>query len=421
MKDRQELVGPSSEADVGVAAQGSASGFDADRAFLLECRLEQLRSSLHEARAEADRARTRLAEAAAREADHARRQSFLHEELAAAREEVAALHGRLEHSEALRAELEGQLFESGAGDDAGELIRLRHEVQTERQRAVVNERAVAHLRARVDELVATRETLLTRVAEWQRVVRQGDPDAVDLAEFIAALRGDILELEHRSVVGERREAELREQLGRASANAAEGSRPASTPRLRRERPESGTAVERDDVPRAAAPDPDEEGTEHHAPAPEGGRTDELAAALAAADSPEIQIALLLRLGRSGDDAAFYAIRRWASATEPRVRAAAYEALGRLLEHDPARLEPHVRSGLADSDPRVRRRVILAAASARGLALRPHLEPLRGDPDPKVRRLVHEVLRGASTAASGPDEGASSPGLASVRVTSGAAS
>jgi hypothetical protein len=36
--------------------------------------------------------------------------------------------------------------------------------------------------------------------------------------------------------------------------------------------------------------------------------------------------------------------------------------------------------------------VLAAAAARGLALRPLLEPLTGDPDPQVRRIVHRILR-----------------------------
>jgi hypothetical protein len=111
------------------------------------------------------------------------------------------------------------------------------------------------------------------------------------------------------------------------------------------------------------------------------------------------VALLLRLGRrggggDGGDDAFYAVRPWATAEDPNVRAAAYQSLGRLLERDPARLEPHIRWGIADANPHVRRRVVLAAAAARGLALRPLLEPLSGDPDPQVRRIVHRILRTA---------------------------
>jgi hypothetical protein len=334
---------------------GGGSG-GSDRTLLLECRLEQLRGALDEARAEADQARIRLAEAAAREAGETQRLSVLQDELARARAEVAALHRRLEHSEALRAKLQGHFFESDGRDDAQELVRLRREVAAAHERIAASEQTASQLRARVDELVASRETLLTRVVEWQRAVRHGDTEAVDLAEFIGSLRRAVLDLERDNALGERREAALREQLEQAI------------------------------VP----PPP---------PEPPKPPADELVAALAAAKHPQDQVELLLRLGRragggGGGDDAFYAVRPWATAEDPNVRAAAYQALGRLLERDPARFEPHIRWGIADSNPHVRRRVVLAAAAARGLALRPLLEPLSGDPDPQVRRIVHRILRAA---------------------------
>jgi hypothetical protein len=406
----------------GDGAPGSALPPDPDRIFLLECRLEQLHAALDDARAEADRARARLAEAAAREAEHARRHAFLTEEMSRAREETVGLHRRLEHSEALRAELEGHLFEAGAHGDVDELVRLRKEVLAERQRAAVNERTLAYLRARVEELVASRETLHTRVAEWQRLVRHGDHDAIDLAEFIAALRRDILELEHRNQMGERREAGLREQLERTDEVASvTAARAAGAPVLE---PASFAAPEAVIEPApAAAPEAVPEAPTvaggAAAPAPDAvpstpeasgrSRADDLVAALAAAEDPEVQAELLLRLGRSGEVEASWAIRPWATAKEYRVRAAAYEALGRLLERDPTRLEPHVRWGLADGDPRVRRRVVLAAATARGLELRALLDPLRGDPDAQVRRVVHEVLRRAPPAGAEAATAVPSPG------------
>ena len=331
---------------------GSAAPSGSDRALLLECRLEQLRGALDEARAEADLARVRLAEAGAREAGETQRLSLLQNELAQAREEVAVLHRRLEHSEALRAKLQGHLFESEPRDDAQELLRLRREVAAARERIAGSEQTASQLRARVDELVASRETLLTRVVEWQRAVRHGDTEAVDLAEFIASLRRAVLDLERDNALGERREAALREQLEQVTA-------PEATPAVTPERPPA----------------------------------DDLVAALAAAANPQDQVDLLLRIGRrGGDDDAFYAVRSWAGAEDPSVRAAAYHALGRLLERDPARLEPHIRWGIADANPHVRRRVVLAAVAARGLSLRPLLEPLIGDPDPQVRRIVQRILR-----------------------------
>ena len=287
-----------------------------DRTLLLECRLEQLRGALDEARAEADQARVRLAQAAAREAGETRRLSLLQDEVARAREEVAALHRRLEHSEALRAKLQGHLLESAPQADAQELVRLRREVAVAQERIAASEQTASQLRARVDELVASRETLLTRVVEWQQAVREGDTEAVDLAEFIGSLRRAVLDLERENALGERREAALRAQLE-------------AMPAVTTERPPA----------------------------------DDLGAALEAANA-EI----------------------------PSVRAAAYQALGRLLERDPARLAPHIRRGIADANPHVRRRAVLAAAGARGLALRPLLEPLTSDPDPQVRRIVHRILR-----------------------------
>ena len=344
----------------GVTAPRRSTPVGSDRTLLLECRLEQLRGALDEARAEADQARIRLAEAAAREAGETQRLSVLQDEVARARAEVAALHRRLEHSEALRAKLQGHLFESEGKGDAQELMRLRREVAAARERIAASEQTASQLRARVDELVASRETLLTRVVEWHGAVRHGDTEAVDLAEFIASLRRAVLNLERDNALGERREAALREQLEQATAPPP--PRPAAMP--------------------AVTPEP---------PQPPA---DDLVAALAAAQHPQDQVDLLLRLGRrgGGGDDAFYAVRPWATAEDPNVRAAAYQSLGRLLERDPARLEPHVRWGIADANPYVRRRVVLAAAAARGLALRPLLEPLSGDPDPQVRRIVHRILR-----------------------------
>src|SRR5688500_6131450 len=103
MTNRPDAPGPATSASSTVQTES-------DRTMLLECRLDQLRSALEEARASADQARVRLAEAAAREADQVRRHGLLHDELARAREEVTALHRRLEQSEALRAGLAGHLF-----------------------------------------------------------------------------------------------------------------------------------------------------------------------------------------------------------------------------------------------------------------------------------------------------------------------
>src|SRR2546425_3807772 len=128
----------------GVSPASAAPG-GSDRTLLLECRLEQLRGALDEARAEADQARIRLAEALAREAGETQRLSVLQDELSRARAEVAALHRRLEHSEALRAKLQGHLFESEGKGDAHELVRLRREAAAAHQRHAPREQTASQL------------------------------------------------------------------------------------------------------------------------------------------------------------------------------------------------------------------------------------------------------------------------------------
>src|SRR3989442_1936969 len=247
----------------GVSPAWAAPG-GSDRTLLLECRLEQLRGALDEARAEADQARIRLAEALAREAGETQRLSVLQDELSRARAEVAALHRRLEHSEALRAKLQGHLFESEGKGDAHELVRLRREAAAAHERIAASEQTASQLRARVDELLASRETLLTRVVEWQRAVRHGDTEAVDLAEFIASLRRAVLDLERDNALGERREAGLREQLEQATAPAA---MPAVTPE-----PPQPPQPPADDLVAApaAGPHPQEQGGLPLRPGPRGG-------------------------------------------------------------------------------------------------------------------------------------------------------
>jgi hypothetical protein len=110
---------------------------------------------------------------------------------------------------------------------------------------------VAELQARVEDLVTSRETLLSRVAEWQHQARNGDADAIDLAEFIAALSHDILALEHRSVSAEKREAELREQLLQASRQ--DDTDPSTTDAAASDATASDTAA----TPDAAATEPED--------------------------------------------------------------------------------------------------------------------------------------------------------------------
>lgn len=431
-----EVAGHIPEGARDVTSTAPAPAADGERILLLECRLEQLRSALDEARSEADSVRMKLAEGAVREADQARRHSLVHQELAEARAEIASLRERLDRSEALRAELEGHLFEAGARGDAAELVRLRREVMAQRQRSIVSERTSARLRARADELLMSRETLLTRVAEWQRLVQREGPAAADLAEFMAELRRDILHLEHRNAAGERQEAALRQRLVRAGLDpdaSPEGvSRIAEAPppvpagpseSAQAEAP-ARTVIDSAPVVTANAGDGVEsDGVEPVVPlvavetaelelvdlfddvvSPTDEDTDSFGVEVAAPDAadqrPAGRVAEPDREGwefepatAAADSAPVDGLR----AEDPSVRATAYERLVRALENEPVRLALHLRPGLADPHPRVRRRAVLAAATAHRLPVRALLEPLQSDPDPHVRRVVREVLRHARSA------------------------
>ncbi|MQA90837.1 MAG: hypothetical protein GEU90_11450 [Gemmatimonas sp.] len=429
MEDRREGAGRPVEGTNAKTESTVASTADRERVVLLECRLEQLRSKLDSARGDADHARTRLAESLAREADHARRLCVLQEELAESRTEIAALHRRFDRSEALRTELEGHLFETGSSGDGEDANELRRQLLAERHRAVVKERVLARLRARVEELLSSREILLSRVAEWQKLVREDGPEAADLSEYLSELRREIMDLERQSSAGEGREAALREHLILLGVDPEEqpaddapldASDPSgeSSRRLEIERYAALVAqvgaddpvahrsqVEPDEVLQAAAPALESNGGGAFAYRSAGsgkGGADPLVDALASADASAVRSELLRRLGATNRRQLVDIVVPSTKSEEPAVRAVAYEALSRLLEKDPGALEAHLRAGLGDADPRVRRRVVLAAATARGLAVRSLLGPLRGDPDPQVHRVVREVLRHTPPEASNGD-------------------
>ena len=408
----REASGQSPKA-AGSAAAAPASD-EGERILLLECRLEKASSALAAARADADRLRNNLAEAAAREAGHARRFSLVQQELAEARAELVSIHEQLGSSEALRAELEGHLFEAGSHSDRGELLRMRRELLAQQQRSLTSEQTAARLRARVDELLLSRDTLLARVAEWQLMLGQEGSEAVDLAEFIAELRRDIMMLEQRNAASERQEVALRERLARAGLDPdAPLEKDQPVPAEPESFAEAETVSAADEM--AAEPewsaDPEPvsalasgsstwagfvnterafaEQEQDHQLAVEYETSNGVVLAPAAALEDR---APLTAAPAGARDAAARVSVDGLMAEDPAVRAAAYERLIQVHEGSPAQLTDHVRAGLADADPRVRRRTVLAAATNRSVELSSLLDSLRGDPDPHVRRVVREVLR-----------------------------
>jgi hypothetical protein len=400
MAERRE--GPGQPRSGGRASTpGSSPAVERERVILLECRLDQLRSQLEAARADADHARAKLAEAAAREADHARRYSLVQTEIAEARAELASVHQRLERAEALRAELEGHLIDAGPRADARELLQLRRDLLSERQRARGTDRTLNRLRERNEQLLASRETLFARFAEWQELVREDGFEAADLSEFLSELRREVMDLEHRNAAGEHREAALRERFAQAGLDPdaepvepVERSAALDPPPALEPSPAPSPAPALDPVPvDGPAPVLD--------PAPAiaepAAERDRLVVALAEGNILALRTELAQRIGRTDRAELVAALRPGTQSADATVRAAAYEALGRVLEDDAPELESVLRAGLADPDGRVRRRVVLAAVTARGVALRPLLEPLGADPDPQVKRVVREALRHARPA------------------------
>jgi hypothetical protein len=403
------------------ASSAAATPIDAgERILLLEVRLEKAGSALAAARADADRLRNNLAESAAREADHARRSSLVQQELADARAELVSLHERLGSSEALRAELEGHLFEAGTRGDRGELLRLRRELLAQQQRSLTSEQTAARLRARVDELLLSRDTLLARVAEWQLMVGQEESGAVDLAEFISELRRDIMMLEQRNAASDRQEAALRERLARAGLDPdapLEKSEPVAEATESQSTAEAvgagdeigveaiGAAEEIEARAEAIGAAAEIEAEADWSADPEPVRANGSGSSTWAGyvntergfseheeENQPVEAVLIAVETAAPSDVAAHASVDGLMARDPAVRAAAYERLIQVHEGSPAQLTDHVRAGLADADPRVRRRTVLAAATNRSVVLSPLLDPLRGDPDPHVRRVVREVLR-----------------------------
>ncbi len=118
------------------------------------------------------------------------------------------------------------------------------------------------------------------------------------------------------------------------------------------------------------------------------------ALLAAAHEAEgaVRASLIEQVGRCGDAQAAEELAEFLADETAEVRAAAIEAMVRLVSG--AELEAVLRMGLEDGDARVRRRTALCAASARNFDAGALLVPLLSDPDRQVRRVACTALGGS---------------------------
>lgn len=391
-----------------------------ERICFLEWRLEQMESVLADERRTVRDLREQLAEAATRESEGARRIAALEERLADAKREMVALGDRTAHADAERTALERRMESSGR-ETAKEIAQLCRKLEHEQTRAETQMRALEHARERVASLERARESFFARLIEWQQLARADD---VDLAEFIAELRSEIMTLAARNEEAAVREEQLLEQIERAEIPEEEGAEvvtplflaaaPEPSERPRRTAPaahgigldEARSAL--DGIPGEArrqraqrlageltTPKKEtrlgaaralvEAAGKHAAPA--------LVATLRLAAENDERIALLALLGKTGEArVADAAIASVLEDPDPYVRAAALEAGVQLFGDAPERIRQLAEVGLTDADARVRRRTILALkARVRDSVVL--LVPLIEDEDPQTRRAVCAALAG----------------------------
>lgn len=367
-----------------------------ERVAFLEWRLEQLEAQLVTERKASNTARVEKAELARSQLAWAEEQRALQERLAAALAEVALLHERLVEGDLTRQALERRLEDRG-DRVAEELAHLSRDLLIERQRGEVKQRALEDARRRITELEHAQHRFYDRLVRWQDAARSGEREGIDLADLIAEMRGEILRLESR----------LPEAQGHAANDALPLTPTATTP--------------------APPPLSDFEEARRHAEAlvspARRGQADRLIRELEQAEPPlalsaaktlvdligpdatPALLALLVRvpdgsskvavyalLGRTGTSAALPALERGAEAVDWQLRAAALEAMIKLARI-PEAADRALQVGLTDRDPRVRRRMVLAAAAERALtaaALAGHLETER---DAATRRMIAAALRG----------------------------
>ena len=360
-----------------------------ERASLLEWRLEQvtLREKDLWLRLEAER--TSAAEAQQRIADLTERVQHVEDSLAEARRANAGLTARLAEAE----DRATSSISPRAGRDA---VALARAWRREHHRAEQSALALKESRDRLEVLEHAQVRFHTRLTEWQRQVASERQD-LDLAEFIAELRAEVLRLGQAN-------AELRSQLEEAPRTSllpeTEPSETTALPAPSVVEECGGDAPTQAPIAAIEAKDPS------LAPAIEGlwsadpavrhrsaaslsqNNSDEarraLASALPLAEGIEEQIHLLSQLGRAGGLDDEDAILPYLRHDNPTVRATALNTTSAV-----ALLEECA----ADPDPYVRRRALIRWAQLAPDEARGGLTKAIHDDDPGVRRAACAALAG----------------------------
>jgi HEAT repeat protein len=383
-----------------------------ERICFLEWRLEQMESLLADERRIARDMREELAEAAQREHSAALEITRLEERLLDAKRELVSLSDRTSHADAERSLLERRIAASGQ-QTSKEIAELCRELEHERAKGRRDAEALAGARDRLAALERARESFFARLIEWQQLSRADD---VDLAEFIAELRGEILALTAEKDAIAAREEDLRERLGEAAEERPADPTPMflapSEPRT------PATGIQLDDARSVLAQVPSDAKratAQRLVGELRRSRADlRLSAAKALVDTagalaaPALSAALNLAkdgiekielldlLAKAKSPLALPSIRVAMEDRDPYVRAAAVEAgMGLAAGSD---FEVIARAGLTDGDVRVRRRAVMALEVHGGAGKAELVRAIASDPDPQARRAVVAALSGDTSAA-----------------------
>ena len=415
-----------------------------ERASLLEWRLEQVTLREKDLWLRLETERTAVADAQERVADLTARMQKAEESLAEARRANAALTARL-----VQTENQSSAAPPRAEREAVALARAwrRAEHRANQQTAALEE---AHERLEVLEHAQVR--FHARLTEWQRQVATDRQD-VDLAEFIAELRAEVLRLGQANAALKHQLRAAPSEIDRAPITPAASESGSDKPehptssatlaaRLRHalgpaDPTSPGKPAEHDGLAPTALPDRSPPGPAKDeasqiglpsvpssaldglwssdpadrqvalvaAQSLRGARGREaLVATLPLATTSEEQIQLLNQLARLGGIDDETPLQPLLQSVEPMVRAAAI---------DVARRTETVARATDDGNPYVRRRALMRYLQVDAMAARPRLAQAIHDEDPGVRRTACAALAGHDhpsgvqallTAADDPDVG-----------------
>lgn len=186
-----------------------------ERICFLQWRLEQLESTVQDARRKNQSLRSQLTQLTHEQTHDRALQVSLTDQLGQSRREVQSVEERMALAERGRSsaeahgrEVQTRLLNSNQS--------LKSEVERERQRAEVLSRTLADARNRLDGLERSHARFFFRLEEWQQLLGT-DPDRIDLAEFIAELRSDVIRLSGERDISQKREQRLRLALVEAGA------------------------------------------------------------------------------------------------------------------------------------------------------------------------------------------------------------